>query len=41
MITVEEISLIEPNNKTIKEKIGYFRPIASTTIIIYIWSLPY
>ena len=41
MTVIEEINLIAPNDKTIKQKIGYIRPLASTTIIIYVWSLPY
>tara|TARA_B100001758_G_scaffold239460_2_gene243815 strand:- start:844 stop:1458 length:615 start_codon:yes stop_codon:yes gene_type:complete len=44
MITeVDEIKLIThtPTSIDIKKKIGYFTPIASTTIVIYVWSLPY
>jgi hypothetical protein len=41
MVNVDELTLIKPTTKTIKEKIGYIRPIASTTIIVYIWCLPY
>ena len=38
---IDEITLIDHTNTNIKNKIGYIRPIASTTIIVYIWCLPY
>tara|TARA_R110001599_G_scaffold150906_4_gene335120 strand:- start:1002 stop:1610 length:609 start_codon:yes stop_codon:yes gene_type:complete len=37
----DDIWLIKDQYVDIKQKIGYIRPLASTTIIIYIWSLPY
>ena len=41
MTSIEQINLIDRPIITIKQKIGYIRPLASTTIIIYVWSLPY
>ncbi len=40
-ISKDEIWLLNDELMEVKQKIGYFRPIASTTIVIYIWSLPY
>lgn len=37
----DEIWLLNDQLMEVKQRIGYFRPIASTTIVIYIWSLPY
>ena len=41
MANVDNLTLIKPATTNIKTKIGYIRPIASTTIIVYIWCLPY
>ena len=42
MITTrDEIWLINDDRGTVKNQIGYFRPLASTPIIVYIWCLPY
>ena len=41
MTSIEQLNLVGPSTITIKEKIGYIRPLASTTIILYVWSLPY
>ena len=41
MTTVDTLPLIKLETIDIKSKLGYIRPIASTTIIIYVWSLPY
>ena len=42
MITTrDEKWLINDDRGTVKNQIGYFRPLASTPIIVYIWCLPY